>query len=227
MAAFQPAIAEGSAPEQAPHLPPAAVAGRRGLRVLPVLGGQSLCSIGGLGPVGAAVVLRWLLPESPRFLARQQSRWPELESVLGRMGHQVAPGTQFVDLTDRTVGKATVSTLFTPEYRRDTIALWCAFFSCLLAVYLGFSWLTSLLTSAGFDPATANSGITAFNLGGVVGALVGGVAIARFGSRAAMLTMAAIAIVGAAGLSTMTISPAVAESLTVAADFVIDFITGT
>jgi AAHS family 4-hydroxybenzoate transporter-like MFS transporter len=165
------------------------LAGLLGIRLLPVLGWEALFVIGGLVPVVAAVALRWLLPESPRFLARHESRWPELEAVLRRMGHQVAPGTRFVDLTDRTVGKATVSTLFTPEYQRDTIALWCAFFSCLLAVYLGFSWLTSLLTSAGFDPATANSGITAFNLGGVVGALVGGVAIARFGSRAAMLTM--------------------------------------
>jgi AAHS family 4-hydroxybenzoate transporter-like MFS transporter len=186
------------------------LAGLLGIRLLPVLGWEALFVIGGLVPVVAAVALRWLLPESPRFLARHESRWPELEAVLRRMGHQVAPGTRFVDLTDRTVGKATVSTLFTPEYQRDTIALWCAFFSCLLAVYLGFSWLTSLLTSAGFDPATANSGITAFNLGGVVGALVGGVAIARFGSRAAMLTMAAVAIAGAAGLSTMTISPSVA-----------------
>ena len=79
-------------------------------------------------------------------------------------------------------------------------------FSCLLAVYLGFSWLTSLLTGAGFDSATANIGITAFNLGGVAGALVGGWAIARVGSRVAMLTMTALAIVGAVGLSTQTIA---------------------
>ena len=76
-------------------------------------------------------------------------------------------------------------------------------------MYLGFSWLTSLLTGAGFDPATANTGITAFNLGGVLGALVGGMAISRFGSRKAMLTMTAIAIAGAGGLAVMEISPAV------------------
>ena len=80
-----------------------------------------------------------------------------------------------------------------------------AFFSCLLAVYLGFSWLTSLLTSAGFDPATANIGITAFNLGGVVGALAGSVAIGAFGSRVSMLTMTAGAAAGAIGLSAMRI----------------------
>ena len=68
---------------------------------------------------------------------------------------------------------------------------------------LGFSWLTSLLTGAGFAPAVANTGITAFNLGGVAGALAGGVAITRFGSRASMLTMTAGAIACALALSTM------------------------
>jgi AAHS family 4-hydroxybenzoate transporter-like MFS transporter len=92
-------------------------------------------------------------------------------------------------------------------FRSDTIPLWGAFLSCLLAVYLGFSWLTTLITGAGFDPGTANTGITAFNLGGVGGALAGGVAIARFGSRMAMLVMTAVAIAGALALSSLTISP--------------------
>ncbi len=104
------------------------------------------------------------------------------------------------------MAKVSVGTLFTPALRRDTIPLWAAFFSCLLAVYLSFSWLTSLLTDAGFDRGTANTGITAFNLGGVAGALLGGWAIARVGSRTAMLTMAGLAIVGAAGLGLKTIS---------------------
>ena len=42
-----------------------------------------------------------------------------------------------------------------------------------------------------------------------MGALLGGLAIARFGSRAAMLTMTGVAVAAAVGLSLMTISPAV------------------
>ena len=66
--------------------------------------------------------MRWLLPESPEFLARR------------------LPAT----------GKASVTSVFVPEFRHDTSALWIAFFSCLLSVYLGFAWLTTLLTTAGF-----------------------------------------------------------------------------
>ena len=186
------------------------LAGLLGIQALPAIGWRNMFVIGGVIPVVAAVAMRWLLPESPQFLARRQARWPELVVALRRMGHRVADGAVFVDPTaGKTVQKASVGSLFTAEFFRDTLALWGAFFSCLLAVYLGFSWLTSLLTGAGFDPATANTGITAFNLGGVVGALVGGMAISRFGSRKAMLTMTAIAIAGAGGLAVMEISPAV------------------
>jgi hypothetical protein len=33
--------------------------------------------------------------------------------------------------------------LFARESRRDTLALWAAFFSSRLAVYLGFNWVPS------------------------------------------------------------------------------------
>lgn len=184
----------------------AALAGLLGIRLLPLLGWRVLFILGGVVPIVAALLMTLALPESPRFLAKVPRRWPELGRTLRRMGHQVPADATFVDATERVVAKASVTTLFTPEFRADTLPLWTAFFSCLLAVYLGFSWLTSLLAGAGFAPGTANTGITAFNLGGVVGALCGGWAIARFGSRAAMLTMTALAIAGALGLSAQTVA---------------------
>jgi AAHS family 4-hydroxybenzoate transporter-like MFS transporter len=99
-----------------------------------------------------------------------------------------------------------MSSLFARDFRRDTAALWVSFSSCLLAVYLGFSWLPTVLAGAGFSPGVASTGITAFNLGGVVGALASGAVMSRIGSRAAMLTMAVAAITGALVLSQMTIS---------------------
>ena len=184
------------------------LAGLLGIRLLPVLGWRMLFVYGGLVPLVAAFALRGLLPESPRFLARHEARWDELRAMLPRFGHAISTTATFVGGSASSIARASLSALFAPEWRRDTLALWAAFFFCLFSVYLGFSWLTSLLTGAGFDPATANTGITAFNLGGVAGALVGGFAIPRLGSRMAMLTMAGVAVAGAAVLSGMTISPA-------------------
>jgi AAHS family 4-hydroxybenzoate transporter-like MFS transporter len=184
----------------------ATLAGLMGIRLLPVMGWRTLFVLGGVVPVIAAVVLRFLMPESPRYLARHPSRSRELAALLRRLGHRIDDGATFVDMTERRA-RVSLGTLFQREFRRDTIALWGAFFSCLLSVYLGFSWLTTLLAGAGFDPATANTGITAFNLGGVAGALLGGYVIARVGSRTSMLTMSAGAVVCAAALSVMDIGP--------------------
>lgn len=183
------------------------LAGLLGIRLLPEIGWRLLFVYGGLVPLVGAAALLWLLPESPRYLARHVSRWPELVRTLGRMGHTVPADSTFIDATEQHVAKVSMASLFRPEFRGDTLALWGAFFSCLLGVYLGFSWLTALLTGAGFDPATANTGITTFNLGGVAGALLGGVAIGRFGSRVSMLTMGGLAIAGALTLSQMTVGP--------------------
>ena len=172
------------------------LAGFTGALILPSYGWRALFMVGGALPLLLAALLWKVLPESPRYLARDRSRWPELAALLRRLGHDVSPDTAFVDSHERTVARASVTSLFTPEFRRDTLALAAAFFFCLLSAYTGVNWVPSLLTSAGFDVAMANYGLTAFNLGGVVGAIVGAIAFARLGSRLTMLAMTAGAIGG-------------------------------
>jgi MFS transporter, AAHS family, 4-hydroxybenzoate transporter len=182
-------------------------AGLLGIRMLPVVGWRTLFVLGGIIPIVAAVALRFLMPESPRFLARHSSRWRELVPLLRRLGHQLDADVAFEDKAEQSAAKVSIASLFRPEFRRDTIALWAAFFCCLLSVYLGFSWLTTLLTGAGFATSVASTGITVFNLGGVFGAILGGIAIGRYGSRTSMLVMSAAAIAGAGLLSLMDITP--------------------
>jgi AAHS family 4-hydroxybenzoate transporter-like MFS transporter len=143
---------------------------------------------GGVLPIVAAAVLSRLLPESPRFLAERAERADRAASAGAEAGR------------DRPAG---IRALFAPEFRRDTLALWVSFFSCLLCVYLAFSWLPSIIAGAGLGAAVASTGITVFNLGGVAGALAGGILITRFGSRITMLPMAAGAAAGAIMLSRM------------------------
>jgi AAHS family 4-hydroxybenzoate transporter-like MFS transporter len=185
----------------------ATIAGLLGSQVLAHSGWRPLFLIGGGAPLAVAALLFFLLPESPRYLARHPSRRPELVRLLRRMGHEIGGHV----LAERPTPRAPIAALFQQDLRRDTLALWGSFMSCLLAVYLGFSWLPAVLTGAGFTPAVASNGITAFNLGGVAGALGGGLAFSRVGSRAAMLAMAAGAIAGAVALSLMTIEASMAR----------------
>ena len=175
-------------------------------RMLPTFGWRTMFAVGGLLPVIAAIILLRYLPESPRYLARRPERWPELAGILQRIGHAVPPGSTFADLGETAIARTSVGALFSPDFRRDTLALWGAFFSCLLAVYTAFNWIPSLLSDAGLGIAVASNGMAAFNLGGVAGAILGGMMISRFGSRSTMLGMSAGAIGGALVLAVMPIA---------------------
>ena len=181
------------------------LAGLVGGQILPRFGWRGLFLVGGILPLVMAAVLVKVLPESPRYLARLPARWPQLRALLRRLGHQVADDAEFVDATEKAVARASARELLAADYRRDTLALCGSFFFCLLSVYVGINWVPSMLVGAGFDVGTASYGLTAFNLGGVVGAIVGAIVIMRVGSRITMLVMAAGAIAGAAGLAFMPI----------------------
>lgn len=160
--------------------------------LLPTLGWRSLFMVGGIAPLVLLAVLMFLLPESPRFLVRHAKRAGELAKLLGRCGHPSSPDARFVDLVEQKAdeGRGGVATLFNGFYRRDTIALWIAFFFTQMAVYTVFSWIPTMLSGQGLSLATASTGLTAYNFGGVIGALSGAALISVFGSRKAMLPLA-------------------------------------
>lgn len=167
--------------------------------VLPLYGWRGLFLIGGALAVVLAAVLVVSLPESPRFLVRQASRWGELARLLARMaqpGEAIASGVTFTDRIEQKAeqGKG-FPALFDSGMARDTLAIWAAFFMCLLTVYSAFSWLPTMLVAEGLNVTVASSGLTAYNFGGVIGALCCAVAISRFGSRWPLLVCCA----GAAG----------------------------
>ncbi|HEX2446158.1 MAG TPA: MFS transporter [Vicinamibacterales bacterium] len=178
-----------------------------GGRILPVLGWRALFVIGGLVPLAVAALLIRYLPESPRYLARRPERWPELAAVLRRAGHDVPSTASFSDATESGVARVSLAALFGADLRRDTVALWGAFLSCLLAVYLGFNWIPAMLSGGGLSLRTASTALAAFNLGGVAGAIAGGWLIARLGSRVTMLTMTAGAVAGSLVLSMLPVRP--------------------
>jgi len=182
------------------------LAGLVGAQMLPTFGWRALFLVGGLVPLALAIALLKLLPESPRYLARHPSRWPELAALLRRLGHAVPAEATFGDAGETRLEHPSPRVLLRPEFRHDTLALFASFFFCLLSAYVGVNWVPSMLAGAGFDVGVASNGLAAFNIGGVVGAIAGAAAIGRIGSRAAMLTMAAGAVGGAAAMAMLPLT---------------------
>jgi AAHS family 4-hydroxybenzoate transporter-like MFS transporter len=180
--------------------------------ILPQYGWQPLFMAGGAIPIVLALVLFKVLPESPRFLAGRRERWPELTTLLRRMGHTVPADASYIEAPAAGAAparRASVRDLFAPEYARDTVALFASFFFCLMANYIAIQLIPLTFTGAGFPQADANYVLYVFNLGGVVGAIAGALIIQRLGSRIAMLGMTAVAVAAALVLAGMPLtSPA-------------------
>lgn len=185
-------------------------------QVLPHYGWRALFVAGGLIPLVVAIALFSLLPESPHYLATRRERWPELVGLLRRFGHQVADEATFADATataDTVKPRASMRRLFASGLRRDTLALSGAFFFCLLALYVGFSWIVAMLIGAGFPQLDASNALAAFNFGGVAGAVLGALVIQRLGSRVTLLGMSALAIASALAMAAMPLRPPMTAGL--------------
>jgi len=160
--------------------------------VIPAYGWRALFFIGGALPLGLTVLLLLTLPESPRYLAHQRHRWSELRELLGRLSRPVPADAVFIDAAEqKNEQREGFTSLFGTHKTRDTLALWAAFFMCLLAIYSAFSWLPTMLAAEGLSVSIAGSGLTAYNLGGVIGALSCALAITRVGSRLPLIACAA------------------------------------
>lgn len=158
--------------------------------ILPSCGWRGLFHVGGITTLAFAALFWCLLPESPRYLATRPARAAELAAMLRRIGHP-QPDAPLVDrLPQDDKGHAPFSFLFRPALLRDTLALSVAMFAGMFMIYLMFNWAPTLISSAGFAMPTASMGLTSFNVGGTIGALVAATIILRLGSRIPLVVMA-------------------------------------
>jgi len=92
------------------------------------------------------------------------------------------PETRKTAVTAQTQERAT-SGLFGDGRALTTLLLWLAFGLTLLVLYLLLNWLPSLVTARGLSGLVGSQAAMAFNLGSIVGALVIGRLVDRFGAR--------------------------------------------
>ena len=181
-----------------------AMAGEIAAIIIPVNGWRALFAACGVISFAVSIVLWWVLPESPKFLARHPARWMELARVLRRSGNDVATDAAFSeDVAQRKRG-ASLGRLVQDGMARDTFGICAAFFFNLMTNYVAVLLLPALLTSVaiGFSQPTASRGLAMWNYGGVVAAVLGAFIIQRIGSRVAMLSMAIAAVI-CSGLLTL------------------------
>jgi AAHS family 4-hydroxybenzoate transporter-like MFS transporter len=188
-----------------------AIAGELAAQVIPAYGWRMLFILGGVIPIVLALVLWKVLPESPRYLAKRRERWPELTATMRRIGHDIPHDVEYTEAaaSGTPAKSASIGSLFSPAFLRDTLALCASFFFCLMVNYVVILLLPAMLTAqeVGFTQPAASRALAMSNYGGVAGAILGALVIQRMGSRFTMLGMSALAIVSALVLAGTPLDP--------------------
>jgi len=122
-----------------------------------------------------------MLPESLMYLVKEK-REDEAKNIVQKLAPQekVTPSTMLV-LDEPTKGDdAPIKALFLNRRGFTTIMFWVAFFMCLLMVYALASWLPKLMIQAGYSLGASMLFLFALNIGGMIGAIGGGVLADKF-----------------------------------------------
>ncbi len=174
--------------------------------ILPRQGWRELCAVGGGLGIALAILLLLTLHESPRYLLGRPGRRNALLQVLARCGIDPrrisAPGSApgRIKTDDFVLHNGWIRLLAT-TYRNDSVALWAVLLCNYLVVYGMFNWGPALITAAGFTSSAMTLSFTMLNAGSIIGCLIGGWCMDRFGSRVPTLFCIALCIVVSAGLS--------------------------
>ncbi|MGW8483727.1 MFS transporter [Microbacterium sp. NPDC055903] len=111
-------------------------------------------------PAAYALIVRWGLPESPRWLAGR-GRIAEAERVVqsfeAAAGIASTPAIRKEPPSRAIAGtaRARLATLWNGEFRGRTLALWTVWFAVNFAYYGAFIWIPSILVAAGYDLVTS------------------------------------------------------------------------
>ncbi len=111
------------------------------------------------------IVLFWL-PESLGYLAerRPAGALQRFNRILARMGR--APVADLPPVNSAYGKRVSVLALFTKAHLAPTLALWFAFFMCMLALYFLVSWTPSVVASSGLSGDSGRYAGILINAGG-------------------------------------------------------------
>jgi MFS transporter, putative metabolite:H+ symporter len=158
-------------------------AGVAGAVLVPRLGWQSMFVLGAL-PALLTIVLRRLLPESPRWLALH-GRAAEADRavrLIESAAPQPLPPPQFRDLPPPSAGDW--REMFSPALRTRTFCVWALWFCCFSTSYGLVSWLPTLYRTVFHLPLqqALNYGLIT-QLAGICGSICCAVLVDRIGRR--------------------------------------------
>lgn len=150
--------------------------------LLPEYGWKGPFVVGGIAPVLAAFAIALWMPESVRYLLTRPGGRARARHTMLRIAPDLEDkDVQFVSGEAKS-SRPSMSLLFREGRAPQTILLWVPYVLNMMVLYFTVSWLPAVLVTSGHPISLGIQSITWFSIGGIVGSVVQGKAMDRFGS---------------------------------------------
>jgi AAHS family 4-hydroxybenzoate transporter-like MFS transporter len=182
--------------------------------LIQAVGWQASFYVGGIVPLLVAVSLVFFLPESVSFLVTQGAPSAKIRSIVEKVaGGPLVHVVRFVVDTPKQQS-APIRELFAQGRTVSTLYLWASCFMAWMALIVVSFWTPTLIQNVGFSVSAAAASLLFNNVGAVVGTVLIGSMMHRFGNFRVLIVsfFAAALAVGALGSFTSAFSHVIISS---------------
>jgi AAHS family 4-hydroxybenzoate transporter-like MFS transporter len=174
----------------------AAFAGLVAATLIPSYGWRSVWYVGGILPLLLVPILQLVLPESIRFLIVTDAEGARIGALLRRIDRSFAPPRNArYEVDEMHAHGVPVAHLFRQKRAFGTFMLWIMFFTNLMSIFFLQNWIPTMAHDTGLTIRTAVIIGTMFQIGGVVGSVLIGWPIDKYGPYGVITLLFAAAVV--------------------------------
>ncbi len=159
-----------------------------GIGLIETYGWRLLFYIAGL-PVIFLAPMMYILPDSMDYLVRTKKQF-QARGVLQRLVPNADIPEDALVVLDKANEKAAdkpVKEIFSGGRLLSTIMFWCSIFMTLLLVYALGNWIPKLMVESGYELKASLAFLFSLNIGGMLGAILGGYLADRMGHKKVLL----------------------------------------
>jgi AAHS family 4-hydroxybenzoate transporter-like MFS transporter len=160
----------------------AAIGGVISAILIPLWGWDSVFFVGGFAPLLLGILMLYVLPESIQVMVLQNLDQKRIILILKKIAPSVVigPNTRIL-IEDKKSTGVPVKQLFSDGRTGKTLLLWLMHFMNLADLYFLASWLPTVIRDSGVSMSTAVIAGSMLQIGSVLGAIVLGALISKFG----------------------------------------------